>query len=239
MLYALIEGVRRPPIEKKERAVCPSCGSIVIAVVPTEKVKHWRHRESDCDSWSEPEGEWHVSWKENFQPECREVTFTDQITGERHRADIFCGANTDYATVLELQHSHISEDERLAREKFYMEQGKMFWLVHIHNQHAMNESNLHLSMHCSSKVSVYKDREFRVMTWLGSSMNFIEKWKRSSAHVFFDFRGEIYYLATERFLEHFDYPFFRGDFAICHLSKSEFLNAVLGIKAESEIKNGG
>ncbi|MFX8133575.1 hypothetical protein ABTK90_19385, partial [Acinetobacter baumannii] len=72
-------------------------------------------------------------WKEQFPEGCREIGLIDPATGERHRADVLCGAGTPAATVLELQFSPISEDERTAREVFYRQAHRMFWLVHVHD----------------------------------------------------------------------------------------------------------
>ena len=102
MLDAWIDGTKRQPIAKGERTICKDCGALLIAVVPFENIKHWRHKGGDCDPWSEPEGEWHLSWKRHFEKNCREIWFKEQQTGEGHRADILCGAGTPNATVLEL-----------------------------------------------------------------------------------------------------------------------------------------
>jgi hypothetical protein len=61
---------------------------------------------------------------------CREIGLYDAAAGEWHRADVLCGAGTPNATVLELQHSSISEQERMEREAFYRQKHRMFWLVH-------------------------------------------------------------------------------------------------------------
>jgi hypothetical protein len=50
-----------------------------------------------CDSWWEPETEWHRSWKSNFLDEWQELVLRDKQTGEKHIADV-C---TDYGLVIE------------------------------------------------------------------------------------------------------------------------------------------
>ena len=42
---------------------------------------------------------------------CREIGLRDPVTGELHRADVLVGNGTPMATVLELQHSSISDDD--------------------------------------------------------------------------------------------------------------------------------
>lgn len=146
MLYAGIDREKRLPLLKAEHTICRDYGGRLIAVIPVENVKHWRHKAGDCDLWSEPEGEWHLQWKEFFDLNCREICLTDPQNGEKHRADILCGEGTPSATVLELQHSNISEDERLSGEKFYCKNHRMFWPVRIHNDTAFNDFSFGISL---------------------------------------------------------------------------------------------
>jgi len=104
-----------------ERAVCPGCGDEVIAKCGTINRWHWAHRNRDCDSWSEPETDWHLDWKLEFPKECREV-----VVG-CHRADVMTDAG-----VIEFQHSSISADDILERESFYTRQHiqrQMVWVL--------------------------------------------------------------------------------------------------------------
>ena len=53
------------------------------------KVNHWAHKGNrNCDTWWEPETEWHRSWKNNFASEWQEIILADEITGEKHIADV-------------------------------------------------------------------------------------------------------------------------------------------------------
>lgn len=148
MLYAWVDGVKRQPIMKGESTTCRDCGGLLTSVMPAQNVRHWRHKAGDCDSWSEPEGPWHLGWKEKFPLECREIALYDAMTGMRHRADVLCGAGTPRATVLELQHSSISEQERMEREGFYTQNHRMFWLVHLHNEKSFTGINFRMSLGC-------------------------------------------------------------------------------------------
>lgn len=228
MLYAWIDGVKRPPTKKGERTTC-DCGGVLTSVVPVDKVKHWRHLSGDCDSWSEPEGLWHLGWKERFDLSCREIGLIDSATGERHRADVLCGAGTPLATVLELQHSNISEDERIARETFYQKGHRMFWLVHIHNEATFAGYSFGFSLDFSSRPYVIDGNKFAVMRWMGRGKQFIEKWKRSTAHVFFDWDGHIFYLASEAVSRRLGGPLGKGEFGLCALTSDKFIRAVHGI----------
>lgn len=110
MIYAWVNGVLRQPKESRERALCRSCGNELNAVVPAQNIAHWQHKAGECDFWSEPEGPWHLGWKERFGPENCEVTLRADWTGEFHRADVLCTpASGGRGVILELQHSSISE----------------------------------------------------------------------------------------------------------------------------------
>lgn len=228
MLYAWIGDEKRPPKTKGERAVCRDCGGQLIAVMPVENVPHWRHKGGDCDPWSEPEGPWHLGWKEEFELACREVVRVDESTGEHHRADVLYGADTLQATVLEFQHSPIAEEERNARETFYRRAHRMFWLVHIHNEQSFLAHHFGFSIDFQKRPVDLDGKKFAIMDWMGPSKQFIEKWKRATAHVFFDWGGQIYYLAGEKAALRLGGPFKRGQFALCRLTREEFVLAVRG-----------
>lgn len=228
MIYAWINGEKRQPGAKGERAICSDCGNELFAVMPVETVAHWRHKAGECDSWSEPEGQWHLQWKECFDLQFREVPLKDPLTQELHRADIlYWHTNQKTGTVLELQHSPIPEEERNARERFYTLEHKMFWLIHLHNEHSLAGRNFGLSLNFQQVVE-HKGRQFNIMSWIGHSHQFIEKWKRSKAHVFFDWQDQIFYLANSRACASLVASLKKGEFALCRLSKEEFIAAVKG-----------
>lgn len=99
------------------RGVCPACDALVIAKCGPLVVRHWAHAAADdCDSWSEPESEWHRGWKIAF----RSLGANVEVPLGKHRADIVTASG-----VIELQHSSIGLDEALEREAFY---DPMVWL---------------------------------------------------------------------------------------------------------------
>jgi competence CoiA-like predicted nuclease len=115
MQYAILNN-ERIEATPNMTAICPVCKSTVISKCGTIMVWHWAHQsKEDCDSWYEPESEWHRGWKNYFKPEEREV-----VIG-RHRADIKVNS-----TVIELQNSSISAEDIQERELFY---NKMIWIV--------------------------------------------------------------------------------------------------------------
>lgn len=102
---------------------CPGCSQPVIPKCGNQRVHHWAHsRNKMCDTWWEPETEWHRRWKSKFPEEWQEDFLTDVRTGEKHIADL----RTDKGLVIEFQHSHINPQERLSRETFYK---SLTWLV--------------------------------------------------------------------------------------------------------------
>ncbi|MFK0692688.1 hypothetical protein ACFX5Q_31710 [Mesorhizobium sp. IMUNJ 23033] len=228
MLYAWIDGVKRPPLAKGEHTTCPDCGGVLTSVIPVENVPHWRHKAGDCDPWSEPEGQWHLGWKDQFDLRCREINLIDSMTGEHHRADVICGAGTGRATVLELQHSSISEEERVAREAFYKKAHRMFWLVHVHNESTFAGYSFGFSLDFSKRIQVVEGQTYAIMRWMGRSKQFIEKWKRASAHVFFDWQGHIFFLAGDALARRLTggTPLQKGEFALCALTREQFIRAV-------------
>lgn len=226
MLYAWIGDEKRGPNAKGERTTCRDCGGLLTAVIPVENVPHWRHKAGDCDSWSEAEGPWHLGWKEFFDISCREIALREFDTGEIHRADVLVGSGTPRATVLELQHSSISGDELSAREAFYKRGHRMFWLVHIHSESSFLGYNFGMSLDFNSRVISVDGKKFAVMHWMGSNKQFIEKWKRATAHVFFHAGLHIFYLASPGVAARLGGPFQRGEFALCQLSRDDFLRAV-------------
>lgn len=229
MLYAWIDGVKRSPVTKGEKTQCRDCGGTLSSVMPVENIKHWRHKAGDCDRWSEPEGPWHLNWKEAFPEECREIGLRDVSNGELHRADLLV-PGSPRGTVLELQHSSISEQERLEREAFYTQNHRMFWLVHLHDEQSSTGTSFSLSLGVGSRSGVVDGHTFNIAHFASRSSQFIEKWKRSKAHVFFDYRGYIFYLAngTVSMKANGGLPLDKGDFATCELSPEQFIHAVYG-----------
>jgi len=228
MLYAWVGDQKRAPIAKGERTTCRDCGGLLTAVMPVENTPHWRHKAGDCDPWSEPEGPWHLGWKELFEMPCREIALRDPVSGELHRADVLVGSGTPMATVLELQHSSISEDERNAREAFYRREHRMFWLVHIHSESSFLGTYFSMSLDFKSRVVNLDGKEFAIMQWMGPNKQFIEKWKRAAAHVFFNAGPYIFYLAGPGASSRLGGPLKRGEFALCALTRDAFVRAVRG-----------
>lgn len=123
MIWAEFDGSRvlaTPELRKtldsqNSHAVCPGCKKAVLPKCGSIVTWHWAHRTKDCDSWSEPESEWHINWKKAFPRPWQEVSMGN------HRADVVTPRG-----VIEFQNSFLSSDEIVERETFY---GRMVWVI--------------------------------------------------------------------------------------------------------------
>ncbi len=156
--------------------ICPNCGSELIAKCGEIKINHWAHKRSrNCDPWWENETEWHRAWKSNFPPKWQEIIKTDELSGEKHIADV-C---TSHGLVVEFQHSYIKPEERRSREAFYK---NMVWVV--------NGTRLKRDF---PRFLKEKESFFEIQKGI-YQVNFPEEcfpvsWLNSSVPVIFDFLG--------------------------------------------------
>ena len=121
MKYAVSAKTRVQP-SPGAMGTCQCCGNALIAKCGTQRVWHWAHKsKKHCDHWWENETQWHRNWKNRFPDDWQEVIHSGD-NGEKHIADI----KTPDGLVIEFQHSYISSEERLSREKFY---ANMIWIV--------------------------------------------------------------------------------------------------------------
>lgn len=157
-------------------ANCPGCNQSVTPKCGSQRVHHWAHsRNKMCDTWWEPETEWHRNWKNKFPIEWQEDFLTDNKTGEKHIADI----GTEKGLVIEFQHSHINTQERLSREAFYK---NLAWVV----DGSRLKRDYPRFLKGKDLFTIIKNRIFRV--------DFPEDyfpcaWLESSAPVLFDFQN--------------------------------------------------
>jgi competence protein CoiA len=118
---AHVDGERREP-QPKLSGVCPLCAQPMIAKCGKIRIWHWAHLgKLIWDPWKEPKTEWHLNWQRKFPIDRQEVIHFAE-SGEKHIADV----KTAHGWVLEFQHSHISLEERRARDEFYP---KLAWIV--------------------------------------------------------------------------------------------------------------
>jgi hypothetical protein len=77
------------------------------------------------------------------------------------------------------------------------------------------------SLDFSSRTFQLDGYTYGAMRWIGRSKQFIEKWKRVAAHVFFEFQGNVFYLASESVSCRLGGPYKKGEFALCHLTRDD------------------
>jgi competence protein CoiA len=120
--FSLVKGLR---VEAFPNGVgtCKLCSGQTIAKCGNQIIHHWAHKTlKHCDNWWENETDWHRSWKSNFPKDWQEVIHFDDVTGEKHIADI----RTPKGIVIEFQNSPMSAVEMQSREKFYK---NLVWVV--------------------------------------------------------------------------------------------------------------
>lgn len=121
MQYAFVDDKRREAFQGGKGS-CPICGAGMLAKCGPRIIHHWAHEgRRDCDPWWENETNWHREWKNMFPEACREVSHTAP-NGEIHRAYI----KTPTGIYIEVQHSSMTDSERISRESFYK---NLVWLV--------------------------------------------------------------------------------------------------------------
>lgn len=177
MKYAIINNNEKTEPRKNLKGLCPNCGAELIAKCGERRINHWAHKGiRNCDPWWENETEWHRTWKNNFPNEWQEVVLKDEITSERHIADL--RTNTDL--IIEFQHSAIKPEERIARESFYK---NMVWIV--------DGTRLKFDYTRFLKgLSDFRRSEHpNVFYFDASGESFPSMWLKSSVPVIFDFKG--------------------------------------------------
>ena len=121
MLFALVNGEKFEAMPKTE-GKCPLCNEIFYSKCGDINIWHWAHyKDNSCDSWYEPESEWHRNWKMVFGRNNSEIIISRDEA--RHIADIQTRENV----IIELQNSPIPRPTIYQRESFYGE--RMIWIV--------------------------------------------------------------------------------------------------------------
>ena len=177
------EGKRILPF-KHGRGICPVCESTVIARCGNKRAHHWAHESLVSCAYTEyehtHETPWHINWKNHFPSSWQEIILRSP-EGEKHISDV----RTPHGLTIEFQHSPISEEERISREKFYSSEGGMVWVVdgtkskhdwnRWYNSRLLRESSCVLS--CGGRI-IENAKEMLPAEWL-----------RCAVPVFFDFLG--------------------------------------------------
>jgi competence CoiA-like predicted nuclease len=190
MLFAIVNGEK---VEATPKTVgkCPLCESAVFSKCGEINVWHWAHnKDISCDSWYEPETEWHKNWKLTFGKNNCEIVISKD--GIRHIADVF----TNESVVIELQNSPIPKQIISKRENFYGE--RMIWVIngkpfkenfHYHRSRSVRldeeeEYYLRYNPLANKHIQPRKDEYYFTWSWYRRS------WTVTQRHVFIDFGDE-------------------------------------------------
>lgn len=142
---------------KSEKYSCPCCGGEVTLRDGPINAAHLAHIGGECrDSWHYDMPEWHKSMQALFPEEAREVVVKDETT--IHRADVLVDK-----TVVEFQHSPISQDEFQNRNQFFRKHGyRIAWVFDV--QEAFDEKRIDYSDEDSGDMFVWSNppRVFKV-----------------------------------------------------------------------------
>lgn len=197
MLFAIINGRKNEAIPHTigtcllcEREVFSKCGDI--------NVWHWAHVKNDnCDSWYEPESEWHKNWKHVFGKDHCEVVISKE--GVRHIADIL----TPGHIIIELQNSPIPKSTINQREVFYGE--KMIWIIngkHFKQNFSIYKSQLDKDEDYNRRYNPsspyfgnYDDSLKDILTFNWS--NYRRSWAGAGRNTFIDFGDENLFWVKE------------------------------------------
>lgn len=109
---------------KYEECFCPECGEQLIHKMGEHNRPHFSHKPKSACSYGDDrdnKSPWHIHMQELFPKEALEVRFYDAKIGETHVADVFL---KDSNTVIEFQHSHITDEEFLKRTEFHIREGR-------------------------------------------------------------------------------------------------------------------
>lgn len=112
-------------LPKDGQYFCPICEGAVRLRAGENNAPHFAHTTSCTDDFTHDMSEWHRQWQELFPLKNREcvVKHNDEV----HRADVLC-----YGTVIEFQHSPLSESEFRRRNHFYTSAGyKVVWIFDL------------------------------------------------------------------------------------------------------------
>jgi competence protein CoiA len=194
MLFALVDG-EKVEAKPNTQGKCQLCESDVFSKCGEINDWHWAHfKDESCDSWYEPESEWHKNWKLIFGKENCEIIISKD--GIRHIADI----QTKENVIIELQNSPIPKPIIRQRESFYGEQ--MIWIInglHFKNNFKFYPPGTTISFRSDNKSpdrhGIFINNIQETTPHLKNEVNFSWDWARKSwcdvqRYVFIDFGDE-------------------------------------------------
>ena len=153
---------------------CPVCGESVTHRIGKIRKPHFSHKQdTECFYGRDKDRltEWHIRMQDYFPLETREIRFKDTETGEIHISDVFL---SDSNTVLEFQHSPITEEEFYSRTIFHLKNGRR--IAWIFDESLQNQKRGYFGRFkpddCAWEQFPYNDKCYK---WLRKPRAFLEK----------------------------------------------------------------
>ena len=148
--------------KKEEIYYCPICNEEVITRKGSINSHHFAHKNnSKCllsDGWHYDMSDWHYDWQNQFPIENQEVIF--KFNNKIHRADVFINN-----TVIEFQHSSISESEFNERNDFYKKLGyKVIWVFDAREKditHRFSYINDNVECSWNNPIKIFNNVNFK------------------------------------------------------------------------------
>jgi len=137
------------------KCFCLACGEPLRRRAGLHNRPHFAHlpdsncaygKDKDCKS------EWHIHMQSFFPNDCIEVPFRDDSTGELHIADVYIA---DSKTVIEFQHSPISDKEFVTRTQFHLSHGRRIVWVFDERKEGFKYGRLRKSEYSSLRYPYY------------------------------------------------------------------------------------
>jgi competence protein CoiA len=179
MKYAIVNDAKSEA-KKGLCGLCPNCEGPMIPKCGEKKIHHWSHKgKLECDPWRENETEWHRNWKGCFHIDNQEVVHRDEITGEKHIADV----KTNDGIVIEFQHSPIKSEERKSRNDFYK---NIIWIA---DGKRLIRDETNFAQAYNTGISIGHVKKVRT-----NKSFLIKDWSNTGVPVFLDFGQTILWL---------------------------------------------
>lgn len=135
MIYANVNN-NKEKAKPKTIGYCPDCNSLMTPKCGTKMIWHWAHKNKDVICNYKGETEWYRYWKSKFNKDECEIIM--DYYGIKHIADVFKNN-----TVIEFQHSPITEDEIENRNYFYnFMDYKVIWVFDLKKQYENEQITL-------------------------------------------------------------------------------------------------
>ena len=196
-------------IDKESACFCPSCGETLRVRKGTKKRAHFAHLpQTECKYARDKDAksEWHIRMQDYFPREVQEVRFINEQTGEIHIADVFI---ENINTVIEFQHSPISEEEFLSRTKFHLNSGRRIAWFFDESSQSNNSTFGRFKSNGMAWFGKYDDYHWMRMprAFLSKGPDIEEEFYRYAIFVYTGTEGDVFHRIVDELYEFEDVRF--------------------------------